>query len=147
MTADVGTDSQQDSGQESMSRLIAPVFAGFSLPAIIAFVSTKTPGAPWHDIVLSLLIGATGCFIASIQLSIGPLYDRHKTESAWSSWRAGLTIWGIILVTAGLAVLVSAAISDSWMIPAVIVLSAGGIMPGILILREKWQSRPRADAA
>jgi hypothetical protein len=147
VTAQTGTASQQDSGQDSMSRLVAPVFAGFSLPAIIAFVSTTSPKVPWHDIVLSLLIAATGCFLASIQLSIGPLYDNHKSEPAWKSWRAGLTIWGIILVTFALAVLVFAARRDSWVVPALAVLVAGGIIPGLLILVEKWRDRSDAVAS
>jgi len=147
MTAKTGTDGQQDPGEESLSRLVAPVFAAFSLPAIIAFVSAKSPGAPWHGIVLSLLIAATGLFMASIQFSIGPLYDNHKEEQAWRSWRAGFTLWGIVLVTIALTILVAAAIHHWWVVPAVIVLLAGGTVPGILILREKWRACQQARAA
>jgi len=84
--------------------------------------------------------------MASIQLSISPLYDHHKGEKAWSSWRAGFTVWGIVLMTISLTILVSAAINDLWVVPAMIVLLAGGTVPGILILREKWRDRQQARA-
>ena len=147
MTADTGTDGQQDPGQESLSRLIAPVFAAFSLPAIIAFMSGTSPAAPWYGIVLSLLIAATGLFMASIQLSIGPLYENHKKEQVWSSWRAGFTLWGIVLVTIAVTILVAAAVHHWWVAPAAIVLLAGGTVPGLLILRQKWRDRQQRRAA
>ncbi len=54
-------DNQRDTGSDGYryTQLVAPLFAGFSLPAIITFASGKYPGPPWHNIVLSLLVIAT----------------------------------------------------------------------------------------
>jgi hypothetical protein len=61
---------------ESYSRLVAPVLAGFSLPAIVTLATATTPGQPYRDIALSCFIAATGLFLASFQLTIGRVYIR-----------------------------------------------------------------------
>jgi hypothetical protein len=118
-------------GEESLTRLIAPIFAAFSLPTIISFTSGTYPGQPWHDVILSLLIVATGFFMAIIQLSIGPLYDKYPKAG---SFRTGLTIFGIVCVTFALFFLVRPVIDRGWLWLPSGVLLAGGVAPGIWIL-------------
>ena len=75
MTSPATLPSQAENGIEaspsgySYVGLIAPVLAGFSLPAIIVFASNTYPGPPSHGIILSLLVVAAGLFMASIQLT------------------------------------------------------------------------------
>jgi hypothetical protein len=66
----------RDHADESFSRVVAPVLAGFSLPAIVSLATAAKPGQPWRDIALSCLIAATGFFLASFQLTIGSVYVR-----------------------------------------------------------------------
>jgi MFS family permease len=122
---------QPDSGSQSLTRLIAPVFAAFSLPTIISFISSKHPGPPWHDVILSLLIAATGLFMASIQLSIGTLYNRYPNAGPI---RAALTLFGIALIALSLFFLVWPTIDRWWLGLAAGVLLAGGVAPSLWIL-------------
>src|SRR5579859_4387601 len=69
-----GADAPAES---SLTRLVAPVFAGFSLPAIVTLIAARFPGPPWRQIALSLLIASTGLFMGSLQLSIGRLQQRY----------------------------------------------------------------------
>jgi len=121
---------RQAHGEGSPTRLIAPVFAAFSLPAIITFASGTYPGPPRHNIILSLLIAATGFFMASIQLSIGPIYDKYAKTSR--SLRGGLTLIGICLVTVALSVLCAPMLQQWWSGLALVVLLIGGILPAFL---------------
>jgi MFS family permease len=133
---------QQDPGNESVTRLIAPIFAAFSLATIIAFVSSNNSGQPWHAAILSFLTAATGLFMASIQLSIGRIYDRHKTER-FRHIRAGLTFMGIVCVTLALFFSVYPMIHEWWGWLAVGFLLVGGIGPSIwtLYLFRPWLRR------
>jgi hypothetical protein len=124
------SSQRQTHGADSPTRLIAPVFAAFSLPAIITFASGTYPGPPRHNIILSLLIAGTGLFMASIQLSIGPIYDIHAKTSR--SLRGGLTLLGVCLVTVALSVLCAPMFQQWWSGLALIVLLAGGILPAFL---------------
>ena len=45
-----------------------------------------------------------------------------------------------------ITILVAAAINVLWVVPAMIVLLAGGTVPGILILREKWRDCQQSRA-
>ena len=121
---------RQAHGADSPTRLIAPVFAGFSLPAIIAFASGTYPGPPRHNVILSLLIAGAGLFMASIQLSIGPIYDKYAKTSR--SLRGGLCLLGICLVAVALSVLCAPLFQQWWSALALIVLLAGGILPAVL---------------
>jgi len=135
---------QQDPGSESVTRLIAPIFAAFSLATIIAFASSNGSGQPWHAAILSFLTAATGLFMASIQLSIGRIYDRHNSD-LFRHIRAGLTFTGIVCVTLALFYAVYPMIREWWGWLAVISLLAGGIGPSIwtLYLFGPW-ARERA---
>jgi hypothetical protein len=121
-----------DDGSQSLTRLIAPVFAAFTLPTIFAFSTSTKPGPPWHDIVLSLLIAATGLFMASIQFSIGTLYDTYPKAG---KFRAGLTLVGLAFVTASLFFAVMPLIDSAWLWPPLCILLVGGLAPGVWILR------------
>ena len=123
---------RRDDGSESLTRLVAPVFAAFSLPTIVGFSSSTHPGPPWHDIVLSLLIAATGLFMASIQFSIGTLYETYPNAG---KFRAGLTLFGLVLVALSVFFMVRPMIDSRWLWLPLSVLLAGGIAPGIWILR------------
>jgi hypothetical protein len=126
-------EKQQDNGSDSVTRLIAPIFAAFSLATIIAFVSSSNSDQPWHAAILSFLAAATGLFMASIQLSIGRIYDRHKTE-VFRHIRAGLTFTGIVGVTLALFFSVYPMIHEWWGWLAVAFLLTGGIGPSIWTL-------------
>ena len=134
-------DFQPDSGSESLTRLIAPILAAFTLPTIISFISSKHPGPPWHDIILSLLVAATGLFMASIQLSIGTLYKRYPDAGPF---RASLTLVGIVLIALSLFFLVWPTIDRWWIWLAAGVLLAGGIAPSlwILVLKLRGDDHP-----
>ena len=132
---------QPDSGSESLTRLVAPILAAFSLPTIISFISSKQPGQPWHDVILSLLVAATGLFMASIQLSIGTLYKRYPDAGPF---RALLTLVGIVLIALSLFVLVWPTIDRWWLWLATGVLLAGGIAPSLwtLVLKVRGDDHP-----
>jgi MFS family permease len=121
---------RQAHGADSPTRLIAPVLAGFSLPAIITFASGTYPGPPRHNIILSLLIAGAGLFMASIQLSIGPIYDKYAKTSR--SLRGGFTLLGVCLVVVALFVLCAPLFQQWWSGLALIVLLIGGILPAFL---------------
>jgi MFS family permease len=122
---------------ESLTRLIAPIFAGFSLPTIFVFVASGYPSPPWHDVVLSLLLTATGLFMASIQLSIGRLNDNYGRYLKFRQFRAYLTITGIVAIAFALTFLVCSQISGWWIWLPLAVLLLGGIGPGAVMLFVK----------
>lgn len=121
-----------DDGSQSLTRLIAPLFAAFTLPTIVLFITTVTPAQPWYDIVLSLLIAATGLFMASIQLSIGTLYNTYPSAG---KFRAALTLLGLILVAASLFFMVWPLIDSKWLWIPLGALMLGGLVPVIWIIR------------
>lgn len=125
------------SGPESLTRLIAPIFAAFSLPTIFVFVGSAYPSPRWHDAVLSLLLAATGLFMASIQLSIGRLNDRYGKYVTFRLFRAHLTIIGIVVVAFALTFLVCSQISGWWIWLPLAVLLIGGVGPGAVMLFVK----------
>jgi len=126
--------SHQAALGDSLTRLVTPVFAGFSLPATIIFSTTTSPGQPWHDAVLSLLVSATGLFMAGIQLSIGRLHRRYDRYEWMRNLRAFLTILGIALVASALTLLVWSRTGEWWVWPPLGVLVIGGFGPGIWTL-------------
>jgi len=135
-----GSGKEKESEQEkSLTRLIAPIFAGFSLPTIITFVPATFPSPPWHDAILSLLLVATGLFMASIQLSIGRLYDNYNNLRKFRIFRAYLTVIGIGLVALALTFLVSATVSTLLIWLPLSVLLLGGVGPGLVMLFVKDQ--------
>jgi VIT1/CCC1 family predicted Fe2+/Mn2+ transporter len=106
--------AEQKTGSESLTRLVAPIFAAFSLPAIVSFAPIEYPR---HALILSLLISATSLFMASIQLSIGPIYDKHPKIGFF---RSSLTFLGIMLIAVSLVFLVD---PRGWLwLPSVILL-------------------------
>ena len=132
-----------DRGHESYSRIVAPVLAGFSLPAIVTLATAGTPGQPYRDIALACFVTATGLFLAGLQLTIGRVYIRLYT---WGKLRSGLTFSGIVLLVAALMVLI-AAVSDHWWIDlALAVLGLGGITQALALgwmrLRPPQANRP-----
>jgi hypothetical protein len=84
--------------------------------------------------VLSLLIAATGLFMASIQLSIGTLYNTYPNAG---KFRAGLTLLGLVLVAASLFFTVWPLIDSTWLWIPLGALMLGGLVPVIWIIRLK----------
>jgi hypothetical protein len=115
----------------SFTGLIAPVLAGFSLPAIIVFATNTYPGPPGHDIILSLLVTATGLFMASIQLT-SPLVDnRYKYAGAL---RAALTVLGICVAAAAVILLGEPTMHQWYGILALIAIFTGSVAPAVLLV-------------
>jgi hypothetical protein len=123
-------DKPED-GNQSLTRLIAPVFAAFSLPTI---VTLSLSHQPWHDAVLALLIAATGLFMASMQLSIGTLYETFTSQRA-QQFRAGLTLGGVALVALALFFEVYPVMDSDWLWLPLIVLLVGGLGPAAWVLK------------
>jgi len=113
---------------ESYSRVVAPVLAGFSLPAIVSLATGTTPGQPYRDISLACFITATGFSLVSFQLTIGGIYRRLY---GWGKLRAGLTFSGILLLVTALMVLVAAVSDHWWMDLALAALGLGGLTPAL----------------
>jgi hypothetical protein len=116
--------------RESYSRVVAPVLAGFSLPAIVSLATGTTPGQPYRDISVACFITATGFFLASFQLTIGGVYRRLY---GWGKFRAGLTFSGILLLVTALMVLVAAVSDHWWMDLALAALALGGLTQGLAL--------------
>jgi hypothetical protein len=131
-TASPQTENQGEARQAnySFTGLIAPVLAGFSLPAIIVFASNAYPGPPSHGIILSLLVAATGLFMASIQLT-SPLVDKRYKYAG--SWRAGFTMLGICLIAVAIILLGEPAMHRWYGILALIVIFIGSVAPAVLL--------------
>jgi hypothetical protein len=128
----------------SFTGLIAPVLAGFSLPAIIVFASNSYPGPPSHDIILSLLVAATGFFMASIQLT-SPLADKRFRHVG--AGRAAFTMLGICLIALAIILLGAPAMHRWYGILALIVIFIGGFGPAILLVVLWFQDdRPPGGA-
>jgi hypothetical protein len=121
---------------ESYSRVVAPVLAGFSLPAIVTLATATTPVQPYYDIALSFFITATGLFLISFQLTIGGVYIRLYN---WGKLRVGLTFFGVVFLVAAVMVLVAAAIEYWWMYLALAALGLGGLAGALALL---WLKLP-----
>jgi hypothetical protein len=112
------------SGDESFSRVVAPLMAALSLPAIVTLATSTRPAGLPSKVALSFLIMATGLFLASFQLTIGSLYVRLYH---WGAFRFLLSFAGILSMIVALVVLVVAVAGDSWVIiVAIAVLALGG---------------------
>jgi hypothetical protein len=112
------------SGDESFSRVVAPIMAALSLPAIVTLATSTSPLGLASKVALSFLIMATGLFLASFQLTIGSLYVRLYH---WGAFRFLLSFAGILSMIVALVVLVVAVAGDSWfIIVAIAVLALGG---------------------
>jgi hypothetical protein len=129
----------------SFTGLIAAVFAGFSLPAIIVFASNTYPGPPSHGIILSMLVIATGLFMASIQLTT-PLV------SAWNRnaglLRGAFTMLGVCTVAVAIILLGAPTMHQWYGIVALIVIFIGSVAPAVLVsvlLRRAYRSASRED--
>ena len=120
-----------EDGNQSLTRLIAPVFAAFSLPTILTLSSSHQP---WHVTVLGLLIAATGLFMASMQFSIGSLYDKYTSDRA-RQFRAGLTLAGVALVALALFFEVYPVMDSGWLWLPLAILLVGGLGPGAWVLK------------
>jgi hypothetical protein len=131
--------SPSEPPHESYSRIIAPVLAGFSLPAIVSLATSSTPGQPYRDIALACFISATGCFLASLQLTIGRVY----IYTYGGKLRSGLTFAGIMLLVAALMVLVASVSEHWWTYLALGVLGVGGSTSALAIA---WVTRGRPAA-
>ncbi len=116
--------------RESYSRVVAPVLAGFSLPAIVSLATAKTPVQPYRDIALSCLITATGFFLISFQLTIGRVYRQLFN---WGTLRAGLTFFGIVFLVAAVMVLVAAVAQHWWVNLALAALGLGGLTQALAL--------------
>ena len=119
------------------TQLVAPLFAGFSLPAIIAFASDKYPGPPWHDIILSLLVTATSLFITSTGLMTTPITE--KWPEGAGAWRGSLSGLGICVVAGALFTLGLPAINQWWAPLVLSPLLIGSIVPALISLIVVWQ--------
>ncbi len=128
-----GGQEPANRGDESFSRLVSPLLAGFSLPTMVGLVASQTPAQPWRDLSLSCLIAASGLFLASYQLSIGSLYERYRKPLG--DLRAGLSFAGILLLIIALIVFVGAATTHWWVTAALAVFASGGVAP---ILLRGW---------
>jgi hypothetical protein len=114
-------------GRESFNRIVAPVLAGFSLPAIVTLATSDIPSQPWRDITLSFMATATGLFLAGYQLTTGSLYT-HFRES-WGKARAAISFSGMAFLVAALIVIIAAAVHRWWVVFPLLVLFLGGIIP------------------
>jgi hypothetical protein len=134
---------------DSFSRTVAPILAGFSLPSIIVLVTTPTHHPFADDVVLSCLLGATGLFLAAFQLSIGQIYNQH--QEAWSVLRAGLSFCGIFMLVLGLTVLVTAVAGVWWVTVAAVLFGLIGVGPilmkGQLRLKVRRAAKDRRQAS
>jgi hypothetical protein len=130
-----------EDGSQSLTRLIAPVFAAFSLPTILTLSSSRQP---WHDTVLSLLIAATGLFMASMQFSIGTLYDTYTSGRA-RQFRAGLTLAGVAVVALAVFFEVYPVMDSGWLWFPLAILLVGGLGPAAWVLKldvpRWWRGR------
>ena len=129
---DSGGEQKTDSGGYRYTELVAPVFAGFSLPAIITFASGSYPGAPWHNIILSLLVTATSLFIASIGLMTTPITKEWPEKAG--ALRGLLCGIGICVVAGALFTLGLPAINQWWAPLVLSPLLIGSIVPALISL-------------
>jgi hypothetical protein len=134
-----------NSGDSSLTRLVAPIFASFSLPSIVTLIAAHSPSLPWREAALSLLIASTGLFMASVQLTIGRLQKRFDSQKA-QDFRGGLSVAGIVLVAAALACLVWPTVRSTWLILPLAVLFAGGVVPAVVMIILGPEEQPSAKS-
>jgi hypothetical protein len=112
--------------------LAAPVFAGFSLPAIIIVALDKSLAASWRNTVLLLLAFATSLFMASIGLCADPI--RKEWPSVSGHLRGFFSMLGIC-VAAGALFTIGLAVINQWWAPLVLSpLLIGSIVPAVISL-------------
>jgi hypothetical protein len=118
-----------DPQQDSYSRLVAPLLAGFSLPTIVILATLPKDSQTTHQgIALACFIAATGCFMASFQLTIGWVYTEVY---GLGRFRGGLTFAGIVLLVVALMVLVAAMPGHWWADVALGILVLGALTSAI----------------
>jgi hypothetical protein len=98
-------------GGTSFTELAAPVFAGFSLPAIIVLVTSSNLKSPWRNITLYLLVIATSLFMASIGLSADPIKRKFRRSGLL---RGSFSLLGIFVAAGALYTLGYAVINHAW---------------------------------
>lgn len=113
-----------DPQQDSYSRIVAPVLAGFTLPTIVILATSKDSQTTNQGIALACFIAATGCFMASFQLTIGWVYTEVY---GLGRYRAGLTFAGIVLLVVALIVLVMGMPGHWWADVALGILVLGAL--------------------
>lgn len=118
-----------DPQQDSYSRIVAPLLAGFTLPTIVILATLPTDSQTTSQtIALACFIAATGCFMASFQLTIGWVYT---DVYGLGRFRAGLTFAGIALLVVALMVLVAALPGHWWADAALGILVLGALTAAI----------------
>jgi len=130
----MGKDDERNTESDGYryTELVAPVFAGFSLPAIITFASGKYPGPPWHNVILSLLAIATSLFIASTGLMTTPI--RKKWPERVGALRGLFSGLGICVVAGALFTLGLPTINEWWAPLVLSPLLIGSIVPAVISL-------------
>jgi hypothetical protein len=118
-----------DPQQDSYSRIVAPLLAGFTLPTIVILATLPNDSrTTYQGIALACFVAATGCFLASFQLTIGWVYN----EVHGLGWfRGRLTFAGTLLLVAALMVLVAAMPGHWWMDAALAILVLGALTSAI----------------
>lgn len=84
--------------------------------------------------------------MASIQMSIGRLYEAYDKYPRVRSFRASLTILGIVLVALALTFLAWPIVGRWWIWIPLGVLLLGGIGPGVWMLIIRPQESERVAA-
>ena len=139
-TARLDDKRNMESDGYRYTELVAPVFAGFSLPAIITFASSTYPGPPWHNVVLSLLLIATSLFISSIGLMTTPI--REKWPKRVGALRGLLSGIGICVISVALFILGLRTINEWWAPLVLSPLLLGSIVPAVISLMLLRQDTP-----
>ena len=123
-----------DPQQDSYSRIVAPLLAGFTLPTIVILATLpENPQTTFQNIALACFIAATGCFMASFQLTIGWVYTE---VFGLGRYRAKLTFVGIVLLVVALMVLVAAMPGHWWTDVALGILVLGALTSAFT---EAWR--------
>lgn len=130
-----------DPQQDSYSRIVAPVLAGFTLPTIVILATSKDAQTTNQGIALACFIAATGCFMASFQLTIGWVYTEVH---GLGRFRAGLTFLGIALLVVALVVLVADLPGHWWADVALAILVLGALTSGFT-QAWRWVKQGKAD--
>jgi len=115
---------------KSFSRIVAPLLAGFSVPAIISLAASNSPAQPWRDITLAFMATATGLFLAAFQLAIGSVYTYF--HQSWGYARAAISFSGIAFLVAALIVVIASTVDRWWIVFPLLLLFLGGIGPVVV---------------
>jgi hypothetical protein len=132
-----------DAQQDSYSRIVAPLLAGFTLPTIVILATTPEDSqTTYQNIALACFIAATGCFMASFQLTIGWVYT---DVYGLGRFRAGLTFAGIVLLVVALMVLV-AAMPGHWWADVALAILALGALTSLFSQAWRWVKSGKEDS-